>query len=110
MGQVSNSPHTLQEPIRPEPHVREQYIVTVENIRGETAIGDLLVTFPHTRDVLVKKGLKLEAEDAGDIYMTLDAFSAMNGLQVVSLVEEIVQVARDPPHLPLTQIIVAPTP
>ncbi len=82
----------------------------MENIRGEDEVGELIVNFPANRDVLVKKGMKLEAEDAGEIYMTLDAFSAMNGLQVVSLVEEIVQVARDPPHLPLTQIIVAPTP
>jgi hypothetical protein len=86
-------------------------VITVENIRGDTAIGDLLVTFPRTRDVLVRKGLRLEAEDAGDIYMTLDAFSAMNGLEIVSLVQEIVTVAREPPlQPPIAQIVAPPIP
>jgi hypothetical protein len=93
----------------PEPPVRERYVVTIERIRGDTAIGDLLVTFPRTREVLVRKGLRLEAEDAGDIYMTLDAFSAMNGLEIVSLVQEIVEVARaPPPQPPAPQIIASP--
>ncbi len=87
--------------------VRERYVITVESIRGETPIGDLLVTFPRTREVLVRKGLKLEAEYAGDIYMTLDAFSAMNGLEVVNLVQEIVEVAKEPPTQPsLSQVVV----
>jgi hypothetical protein len=101
------APQVAQKPTTPEPPVRERYVVTVESIRGDTAIGDLLVTFPRTRDVLVRKGLRLEAEDAGDIYMTLDAFSAMNGLEIVSLVQEIVTVAREPPpQPPIAQIVV----
>lgn len=79
-----------------ESPVVQRYEITVESIRGDTSIGDLLVTFPRTREVLVKKGLRLEAEDAGDIYMTLDAFSAMNGIEVVTLVREIVEVAKEP--------------
>jgi len=81
----------------------------VENIRGDTAIGDLLVTFPRIRDVLVRKGLRLEAEDAGDIYMTLDAFSAMNGLKAESLVQELVEAAKEPPpQQPVTQLVAPP--
>src|SRR5205807_6901723 len=95
------SPHVLTPvalpPLGVERPIRERPRITVENIRGDTAIGDLLVTFPRTRDVLVRKGLRLEAEDAGDIYMTLDAFSAMNGLKAESLVQELVEVAKEPP-------------
>lgn len=79
-----------------EPRQVEHYRVTIENIRGDTPIGDLLVAFPRTREILVKNGLRLEAEDAGDIYMNLDAFSAMNGLRIETLVQEIVQTAKEP--------------
>lgn len=91
------------------PEVRERYVVTIESIRGDTAIGDLIVTFPRTRDVLARKGLRLEAEDAGDIYMTLDVFSAMNGLEAANLVQEIVQVAKEP-VAPAPQIAAPPIP
>ena len=91
------------------PEVRERYVVTIESIRGDTAIGDLIVTFPRTREVLARKGMRLEAEDAGDIYMTLDVFSAMNGLETASLVQEIVQVAREPVP-PVPQIAAPPIP
>jgi len=47
-------------------------------------------------------GLRLEAEDAGDIYMTLDAFSAMKGLKTEKLVLDIVEVAKEP--LPQPQV------
>jgi hypothetical protein len=79
------------------PSVHESVRITIESIRGETAIGDLLVAFPRTREVLVRNGLRLEAEDAGDIYMTLDAFSALNGLKTEILVQDIVVIAREPP-------------
>jgi len=82
---------------RVEPPSREHFRMTVGNVRGDTSIGDLLVTFPRTREVLVRKGLRLEADDAGDIYMTLDAFSAMNGLKTESLVQELVEVAKELP-------------
>ena len=94
---------------RVEPRVMERPVITIGTIRGDTAIGDLLVAFPRTRDVLVRKGLRLEAEDAGDIYMTLDAFSAMNGLKTENLVLDIVEVAKEPlPQPPVSQLVAAP--
>lgn len=94
--QVIRSPTSL------EPPIMERSRITIGSIRGDTAIGDLLVTFPRTRDVLVRMGLRLEAEDAGDIYMTLDAFSAMKGLKTEKLVLDIVEVAKEP--LPQPQV------
>jgi hypothetical protein len=100
-------------PVLIEPTARESYRITVENIRGETVIGDLLVAFPRTREVLVRNGLKLEAEDAGDIYITLDAFSALNGLQTEILVRDLVGIAKESPpqqvaNQPIHQIATAP--
>ena len=92
-----------------EPPARERVVITVENIQGDTAIGDLLVTFPRTREVLVRKGLRLEAEDAGDIHMTLDVFSAMNGIRTETLVEELVEIAKEPLPQPVAPIVAAPT-
>jgi hypothetical protein len=89
--------------------IHESVRITVESIRAETAIGDLLVAFPRTREVLVRNGLRLEAEDAGDIYMTLDAFSALNGLKTEILVQDIVVIAREPPvQQTVPQLAVAP--
>ncbi len=82
-------------PVPIEPAGREGYRITVEDIRGETVIGDLLVAFPRTRDVLARNGLKLEAEDAGDIYITLDAFSALNGLKTEILLQAVVGIAKE---------------
>jgi len=93
---VASTP-LVQPPLTVELPAREHYRITIENIRGDTSIGDLLVAFPRTREILVKKGLRLEAEDAGDIYMNLDAFSAMNGLKTESLVQELVETAKEPP-------------
>ena len=90
-------------PILIEPTVRETYRMTVENIRGETVIGDLLVAFPRTRDVLARNGLKLEAEDAGDIYITIDAFSALNGLKTEILVQALVGIAKESVHQQVAQ-------
>jgi len=99
----------VQHPLPVELPAREHYRITIENIRGDTAIGDLLVAFPRTREVLVKKGLRLEAEDAGDIYMNLDAFSAMNGLKTESLVQELVETAKEPAsQLPAVQLAASP--
>jgi len=92
-----------------EPPAREHYRMTIENIRGDTDIGDLLVAFPRTREVLVRKGLRLEAEDAGDIYMNLDAFSAMNGLKTESLVQELVEIAKEPASQLLVVQLAPPT-
>lgn len=94
--------------VKAERIVKERVVVTLETIRGETAIGDLLVAFPWTREILVKKGLRLEAEDAGDIYMSLEAFSMMNGLNTEGLVEDVVMVARDPPSAQPVPSMLAP--
>jgi hypothetical protein len=102
-------PMPVQPLARVELPAREPVRISVQNIRGETAIGDLLVAFPRTREVLVRNGLRLEAEDAGDIYMTLDAFSAMNGLKMESLVHDIVDIAKEPPvQQPVPQVAAAP--
>src|SRR6266704_6637629 len=92
-----------------EKPVKESAKITIENIRGETAIGDLLVAFPRTREVLVRNGLRLEAEDAGDIYMTVEAFAALNGLKAESLVQDLVVIAREPlPQQPTPTLAAAP--
>jgi hypothetical protein len=99
----------IQPVVRVLPSARENVRITVENIRGETAIGDLLVAFPRTREVLARNGLRLEAENAGDIYMTLDAFSALNGLRTESLVQDLVVIAKEPPvQQSVPQLAVAP--
>src|SRR5437660_12402878 len=59
-------------PIRVESVDQPVPKVTMENIRGDTAIGDVLVPFPRTRAACVGKELKLEAEEAGDIDVTFD--------------------------------------
>ena len=87
----------IKQVVRVESPSRESVKITVESIQGETAIGDLLVAFPHTREVLVRNGLRLEAEDAGDIYMTLDAFSALNGIKAEILVQDLIGIAKGPP-------------
>ena len=94
---------------RIEPSSIELYKITIGNIRGDTPIGDLLVSFPRTREVLVRKGLRLEADDAGDIYMTLDAFCAMNDLKTESLVQDLVEAAKEPPaQQPVPQLATPP--
>src|SRR6266700_2201418 len=100
----------ISSPVRVDPLYVEAPKVTIGTIRGDTVIGDLLVAFPRTREVLVRTGLRLEAEDAGDIYMTLDAFSAMNDLKTEKLVIEIVEVAKQPIPQPVApQLVAAPT-
>ena len=105
----ADSPTLVQQLPRVEQPAREPIRITIRNIRGETAVGDLLVAFPRTREVLVRNGLRLEAEDAGDIYLTLDAFSAMNGVKTESLVEDLIDIASEPPvQQPLPQLAAAP--
>lgn len=107
---VATLTHLERQPLPIEPPAIESYKITVENIRGDTAIGDLLVAFPRTREVLVKKGLRLEAEDAGDIYMNLDAFSAMNGLKTEALVQELMEMAKEPAFQPPPIQLASPPP
>jgi hypothetical protein len=102
-------PLSIEPLIRVELPAQESVRITVANIRGETAIGDLLVAFPRTREILVRNGLKLEAEDAGDIYMTIDAFSALNGLKAETLVQDLISVAKEPPPQQIVPSLVVST-
>ena len=71
--------------------------IVINRIEGETIIGDLIVVFPRTREVLKKHGLNLDAEEAGDIYMSLDAFAALQGLKTDVLVQELEIASKVPP-------------
>src|SRR4029077_18683861 len=51
------------------------FTIEIDSIRAETTIGDLIVAFPRTRDVLMKHGLRFDVEEAGYLYMTLNVFS-----------------------------------
>ncbi len=71
--------------------------ITLERIDPRTIIGDLIVVFPTTREVLRKHGLRLDVEHAGDIYMTLEAFAALLGLKTGNLIEELKEASKEPP-------------
>ena len=73
------------------------------NISGETTIGDLIVVFPKTRHVLMKHGLRFDVEEAGYIYMTLNVFSALHGLGLSNLLQELVTTSKEPPTPLLSQ-------
>jgi hypothetical protein len=84
--------------------------IIIDRIEGETVIGDLIVVFPRTRDVLQKHGLRLDVEHAGDIYMTLDAFAALQGVKAENLIQELNVASREPPPgQQLPQLIAPPT-
>ncbi len=114
----------LREPIPPasvkvEPpthsveSVRETPIsmIIIERIEGETVLGDLMVVFPRTREVLKKYGLNLDVEEAGDIYMSLGAFAALRGLEMGALIQELETASKDlPPPPPAPAMVVAPAP
>src|SRR6266700_3221063 len=68
-----------------------------------TTIGDLIVAFPRTRDVLMKHGLRFDVEQAGYLYMTLSVFSAIHGLTTNNLVQELHLASKDPPPQPSAQ-------
>lgn len=80
--------------------------IELSDIDGDTTIGDLLVVFPRTRDVLFKHGVTFDVEQAGYVYMTLNVFSAMHGLKIHTLLEELVTASKQlppPPQLPQAQ-------
>ncbi len=77
--------------------------IELSNISGETTIGDLIVVFPRTRHVLMKHGLRFDVEEAGYIYMTLNVFSALHGLGVRNLVDELIASSKEVPTPPLPQ-------
>ena len=88
--------------------------IEIDSIDGETTIGDLIVAFPRTRDVLMKHGLRFDVEQAGYLYMTLDVFSAMHGIASVGLIQEIHTASKEPPPQsaaqPLRAIASTPSP
>lgn len=89
------------------------FTIDIESIRAETTIGDLIVAFPRTRDVLMKRGLRFEVEEAGYLYMTLNVFSAIHGLALAGLLQELDVASKElpPPPLaaPVRQIVSPPT-
>ncbi len=101
----------------PVPETRRDtpvFSIRLSSIDGETSIGDLIVVFPRTRDVLMKHGLRFDVEEAGYIYMTLNVFSALHGLALNSLVVELVAASKETPPQSspqtLPQIAAAPIP
>jgi len=77
------------------------FTIEIDSIRAETTIGDLIVAFPRTRDVLMKHGLRFEVEEAGYLYMTLNVFSAIHGLTLTGLLEELDVASKELPLPPL---------
>lgn len=86
--------------------------ISIDRIDGDTVIGDLIVVFPRTRGVLQKHGLRLDVEDAGDIYMTLEAFAALQGAKTETLIQELEEASKEPPPQPpqpVPQLAAPPT-
>jgi hypothetical protein len=79
---------------------RPVFSIKIGSIGGDTTIGDLIVAFPRTRDVLVKHGLRFDVEEAGYLYMTLNVFSAIHGLTSNSLVQELHAASKESPPQP----------
>src|SRR2546429_7107671 len=110
------APITLQ-PARPTPSQTfddsRVFTIEIDSIRAETTIGDLIVAFPRTRDVLMKHGLRFEVEEAGYLYMTLNVFSAIQVLALTGLLQ-VLDVATNEMTLlhlapPIRQIVLPPT-
>ena len=86
-----------------DPSKSSVFSIELERIDGETTIGDLIVVFPRTRDVLLKHGLRFDVEDAGYIYMTLNVFSALHGLKLTGLIQELTVASKEVPVQPPAQ-------
>jgi len=89
------------------------FAIEVDSISGETTIGDLIVAFPRTRDVLLKHGLRFDVEQAGYLYMTLNVFSAIHGVASTNLIQEIHAASKELPQQPvpaLRPLVAPPTP
>ena len=86
------------------------FSIEVDSISGETTIGDLIVAFPRTRDVLMKHGLRFDVEEAGYLYMTLNVFSAIHGVTSTNLIQEIHIASKEVPLPPVPALrpLVAP--
>lgn len=92
---------------------RSALSIEIASIGGDTTIGDLIVAFPRTRDVLMKHGLRFDVEEAGYLYMTLNVFSAIHGVPTINLVQELHIASKEPPPLvpptPVKPMVAAPT-
>ena len=77
------------------------FTIEIDSIRAETTIGDLIVAFPRTRDVLMKHGLRFDVEEAGYLYMTLNVFSAIHGLALIGFLQELDVASKEMPLPPL---------
>jgi hypothetical protein len=86
------------------------FTIEIDSIRAETTIGDLIVAFPRTRDVLMKHGLRFEVEEAGYLYMTLNVFSAIHGLALTGLLYELDVASKEMPLPPLAAPVRAMVP
>lgn len=109
MSSPASARREAQLPNKPVSHPGGR--ILVEKVDGETVVGDLIVAFPWTREVLKKYGLRLEVEEAGDIYMSIDAFAALRNLEPASLVHELIESSKQPPQLPQPPppLVAAPT-
>jgi len=88
---------------------RPSFKIIIDRIDGGTVLGDLMVVFPRTREVLKKYGLNLEVEEAGDIYMSLEAFAALKGLKTESVIEELEVASKETPSSPAVPPIAVST-
>lgn len=92
---------------------RPIFSIEIGSIGGDTTIGDLIVAFPRTRDVLMKHGLRFDVEEAGYLYMTLNVFSAIHGVPTHNLVQELHIASKEPPPQtaspPIRPMVAAPT-
>lgn len=88
---------TISQPSRPV------FSIEIGSISGDTTIGDLIVAFPRTRDVLMKHGLRFDVEQAGYLYMTLNVFSAIHGVTTNNLVQELHTASKELPPQPAAQ-------
>jgi len=88
------------------------FTIEIDSIRAETTIGDLIVAFPRTRDVLMKHGLSFDVEQAGYLYMTLNVFSAIHGLALTGFLQELDIASKEMPLPPLAAPVrqIAPPP
>jgi hypothetical protein len=77
------------------------FTIEIDSIRAETTIGDLIVAFPRTRDVLMNHGLRFDVEEAGYLYMTLNVFSAIHGLALTGFLQELDVASKEMPLPPL---------
>ena len=111
---VAASPPLMEMPrVGPDPAKEGTgFKISIDRVDGDTTIGDLMVVFPRTREVLRKHGLRLNVEEAGDIYMTLNAFAALRGVKTDTLIQELVEASKElppPPPQPVPQLAAPPT-